>query len=181
MITAETPDSAALEKALTNAIQQFKILASEAMVKSLEAVEEIVSPYPPQPDRMRSGHLNTYVRGQGSYPKSAFVPDATEPGGFAMKKRVPRSSIRMTSQQMDKRYKKTVVQMDETVEGSLYNTATYSGYVIGSKTEKPRQQPFHALTGWPNKDDSFEQALPQIHKYVERAIDKLLRLARRSV
>lgn len=180
MITAETPDSAALEKALTNAIQQFKILASEAMAKSLEAVEEAVSPYPPQPDRMRSGHLNTYVRGQGSYPRNAFIPDATEPGGFAMKKRVPRSSIRMTSQQMDKRYRKSVVLMDDIVAGSLWNSATYSGYVIGSKTNKPRQQSFHAETGWPNKEDSFEQALPQINGYIEKAIDKLLQLARRS-
>lgn len=163
----------ALGRALTNAVEQFKHLASKTMALSLKAVEEEVSPYPPQPNRMRSGHMNTYVRGQGSYPKSAFVPDASAPGGFATK-RVKTGVVRFTSQQMDKRYHMSVTDAGQSIEGRLWNSATYSGYVIGSKTDDPRQQSFHAETGWPNKEDSFEAAKPKINSFVEAVIDEFM-------
>jgi hypothetical protein len=174
-MTITTPDSGKLEKAMDNAIQMFVVFASKAMAKSLVAIEEAISPYPPQPDRMRSGHLNTYVRGQGQYPRSAFVADKQEPGGFRTKV-VPRASIRFTSQQMDKRFKKEVKPSSSEIIGKLENTASYSGYVIGSKTEDPKQASFHAETGWMNKEDALEQAKPAINGYVEEAISDFMKV-----
>lgn len=173
-MTITTPDSGKLEKALDNATTMFVAFASKAMAKSLVAIEEAISPYPPQPDRMRSGHLNTYVRGQGQYPRSAFVAKKSEPGGFTTK-RVPRASIRFTSQQMDKRFRKEVTPSSQEIIGKLENTASYSGYVIGSKSEDPRQTSFHAETGWKNKEDALEVAKPQINMYVEEAIGEFMK------
>ena len=174
-MTISTPDSGKLEKAIDNALQMFVAFASKAMAKSLVAIEEVISPYPPQPDRMRSGHLNTYVRGRGRYPASAFVADKSEPGGFKTK-RVRRASIRFTSQQMDKRFRRYIVPSKNEITGYLLNTASYSGYVIGSKFEKPGQTSFHAETGWQNKEDALEQAKPQINMYVEEAIGDLMKV-----
>jgi hypothetical protein len=144
------------------------------MAESLQALYEEQSPYPPQPDRMRSGHLNTYVRGQGNYPASAFVADKSEPGGFRTK-RVSKGQIKLTSQQMDKKYKQKVTTSSSEVIGELRNDATYSGYVIGHKTEDPHQVSFHATTGWPNADDSVATAIPAINASVEKAINDFLK------
>lgn len=160
---------------MDNAIQMFVVFASKAMAKSLVAIEEAISPYPPQPDRMRSGHLNTYVRGRGQYPARAFIADTTEPGGFKVK-RVRKASIRFTSQQMDKRFRRYIVPTSHEITGFLLNTASYSGYVIGSKTEDPRQVSFHAETGWMNKEDALEQAKPAINGYVEEAISDFMKV-----
>jgi hypothetical protein len=172
-MSIQTPDSGKLEKAMDNAIQMFVAFASKAMVQSLLAIEEAISPYPAQPNRMRSGRLNTYVRGQGSYPRSAFVADKSEPGGFKTK-RVSRAVIRFTSQQLDKRYRIMVTPSKNEILGKLWNDASYSGYVIGSKVEEPKQVSFHAETGWPNKEDSLEQAKPMINGFVEQAIDDFM-------
>ena len=160
MATSSTIDR--LESMLANASEKFAPFASKAVLACEEAVKEIIQVYPPQPDRMRSGRLNTYVRSQGWYPKSAFIADTKAPGGFRTK-RVPRGKIRMTSQQMDKRWVEQVEAADAGgVNGTLENTATYSGLVVGWKDGDPQQKSYHAVTGWVAADDAIDAAGPEI-------------------
>ena len=161
-----------LAKALGNAKSLFKPFASRAMSESLEAISAVIEPYPPQPDRMRSGHLNTYVRGQGRYPKSAFIPDSKEPGGFRIKKGA--KAIKLTSQQMDKKYRTTVKVTSHRVVGELVNDASYSGWVVGPKEGKPHQVDFHAETGWVNADDAVEKAMPDMESALDDAINDFI-------
>ena len=166
--------SEALTKALGNAEALFKPFASRAISESLVAISAEIEPYPPQPDRMRSGHLNTYVRGQGSYPKSAFIPDSKELGGFRLKK--GSHAIKLTSQQMDKKYKQEVTVNKKSVIGILSNDASYSGWVVGPKKGTPHQVAFHAETGWVNSDDAVEQAMPQIESAMSDAVDDFIEM-----
>lgn len=163
-----------LAKGLENADELFVPFASEAIAKCLDLINSINGPYPPQPDRMRSGHLNTYVRGQGFYPASSFVAEASQPGGFAIKK-TPKAQIRMTSQQMSTRFKKSVKTSKTAVIGELRNTASYSGFVIGSKQEEPRQQSYHAETGWVSKEDALDQAKPEMEKAYTDAVGSFMK------
>lgn len=162
-----------LASALEGADRLFMPLASKAMAISLTAIESIIAPYPPQPARDRAAHFNTYVRGQGNYPKSAFVADSSEPGGYRTK-RVPKASIRLTSQQMDKRFSKSVKVKENILQGELRNEATYSGYVIGPVEGDPHQVSFHAQTGWVNADDAIAQATPDIVESLNTAIGLFL-------
>ncbi|MFA5416888.1 MAG: hypothetical protein WC341_00380 [Bacteroidales bacterium] len=164
-----------LARALDNADELFLPLASQAMSLNIIAIESEIAPYPPQPNRMRSGHLNTYVRGQGRYPKSAFEPDKNEPGGFKTKK-VKLANIRLTSQQMDKKFRGKVTVSDNAITGVLRNEASYSGFVIGSKTDDPKQTDFHAETGWTSKEDAIANAMPTIEQNMNTAIDQFLRV-----
>jgi hypothetical protein len=167
-------DVGELQEALNSAQALFKPFASKGIARSLTAISREIEPYPPQPDRMRSGRLNTYVRGQGRYPKSAFVPDVREPGGFAIKKGV--RAIKLTSQQMDKKYRHKVEVTDESAVGLLTNEATYSGWVVGPKEGDPHQVSFHAETGWVNADDAVEKAKPEILKYVSEAVEDFIEM-----
>lgn len=169
-ITLNSSQINALIAGLEGAERAFIPIVTKAMTISLTAIYEQISPYPPQPNRMRSGKLNTYVRGQGFYPRSAFIPDASEPGGFRTKK-TKKAQIRLVSQQMDKKWRMNVINTGEEVTGILRNEATYSGYVSGGKDE---QMPFHAETGWPNKDDSIEAAMPIIEESVDSAVNAFI-------
>lgn len=162
-----------LARALRRADAVFAPLASRAIAVSLEAIEQVISPYPPQPDRMRSGHFNGYVRGQGRYPKSAFYPDTAEPGGWGLK-RGRKGQVKLTSQQMDKKFRTSVTREAHRIHGELRNDATYSGWVIGPKQGDPHQVPWHAETGWVNADDAIDQATPAIEGSMSKAIDDLL-------
>ena len=167
-----TDDFSKLEEALDSAQVLFRAYASKGIARSVTAISRVIEPYPPQPNRMRSGRLNTYVRGQGSYPKSAFIPDVREPGGFAIKKGA--RAVRLTSQQMDKKYRQKVKVDEYGVVGTLTNEATYSGWVVGPKEGDPHQVSFHAETGWVNADDAVEQAKPEIMKQVGAAVEKFI-------
>lgn len=163
-----------LARALDRADELFVPLASAAIAEDLLAIEEVIAPYPPQPDRNRSGHFNTYVRGQGNYPRSAFVADSGEPGGYRTK-RVKRGSIRLTSQQMDKRFKTEVKVTKRAITGELRNDASYSGHVIGPKEGDPHQVDFHAATGWVNADDAVASAQPKIRNSLNSVVGRFLK------
>ena len=162
-----------IASALDRASDLYIPFASKAVAISLTAIYSKVSPYPPQPARNRAKSFNTYVRGQGTYPKSAFVPDVSEIGGFRTIK-TRHAQIRMTSQQMDKRFKQSVHVSSDAVVGELKNTATYSGHVIGRKSGDPKQASFHALTGWANTEDSLEAAMPAIDAAFNDSVDSFL-------
>lgn len=158
---------------IERAVKAFIPSAMTEMVRVLVKVQAEISPYPPQPDRMRSGKLNTYVRGVGRYPKSAFVPETSEPGGFKVRK-TKRAQIRHTSQDMASKYRMSVQVTDSNIEGRLWNEADYSGWVIGPKEGDPHQVAFHTETGWPNQDDVMTRLQPEIDAHKERAIASLM-------
>jgi hypothetical protein len=164
-----------LEKLLANAVDNFTPFASKALLRCEEAVKEIIQVYPPQPSRTRSGSFNTYVRGVGSYPKSMFVSDASQPGGYKLKKKKI-GKIRYTSQQLDKRWSMYVTAKSGKVEGALTNGASYSGYVNGFETGNVHQVGFHKETGWISSDDAIEQAMPEIEAISKQAVDDFVKL-----
>lgn len=145
-------------------------LGIQAMSLTLNALQKVVEVYPPQPDRMRSGRFNTYVRGVGHYPLSSFIPDKDTPGGYKVK-RTRKSKIRMTSEQMNKRFVQTVTTNNVHVLGTLKNEASYSGWVLGTEDqgEVPHQVPWHAETGWVSE----ETGTSQIEQTLEHNVAKM--------
>ena len=83
--------------------------------------------------------------------------------------------IRLTSQQMDKRFKISPPKgRGGNVTGVLTNTANYSGYVLGPKEGDPHQTEFHQKTGWVNADDAVAQAWPTIDSEIDAELDKFI-------
>jgi hypothetical protein len=162
-----------MEAALADASNIFAPFASKAVLECDEVVQEIIQVYAPQPARTRARTFNTYVRGRGRYPKSAFVADATQPGGYKIK-RIRRGSIKLTSQQLDKRWKKEVVVNNGAVVGTLRNTASYSGYVNGWQDSEPRQVSFHAASGWVSADKALAEASDAIDGIIDDTVQKFL-------
>jgi hypothetical protein len=159
---------------LERADEMFMPYIQKALFASLEIIKSVISVYPPQPDRMRSGHLNRYVRGQGVYPASAFQENPSKPGGYETK-RVSRGQIKLTSQMMDKKFRENVTSSGGSLSGDLYNDATYSGWVIGPKKGDPHQVSFHAETGWVNADDAIDISSPKIEEVFNQAVDDFMR------
>jgi hypothetical protein len=162
-----------MEDVLANASEIFAPFASRAVLDAEEAVQEVIQVYAPQPSRTRARTFNTYVRGKGRYPKSFFVPDASQPGGFKVKA-ARRGQIKLTSQQLDKRWTKEAKLAGGGVEGHLHNSASYSGYVNGWKDNAPKQVSFHAASGWVSADDALAKAGPDVDGIIEAAVQSFL-------
>ncbi len=158
-----------LQELLAGAEALFLPHASKAILEAEVVVKEIWGAYPPQPPRDRAKSFNTYVRGKGNYPKSAFVADQSEPGGYKTK-RVKAGTVKLTSQRMNTRFKVDV----NGAKGTLTNTADYSSYVIGNETEDPSQVSFHSETGWVSTDQAIAQAMPQIEAIAQEAAEKFV-------
>jgi hypothetical protein len=156
-----------IRKLLANAAAKFAPFASRAILAAEQVVKSIIQVYPPQPSRTRAKHFNTYVRGVGQYPRSSFIADASEPGGYRTK-RTKRASIRMTSQQLDKRWQMSVFADGDEVKGELRNTANYSGYVNGFEEGEVHQVSFHTESGWVSADEAIEKARPEINRLAEQ-------------
>lgn len=158
-----------LKTLLANADKLFLPFASRAALDIADGIKSIISPYPPQPDRDRAKTFNTYVRGKGRYPKSAFVKNPKEPGGYATKA-VNKGQVRMTSQRMDASFEETVNQGSDSVTVKLSNRASYSGYVIGFENGTPHQQPFHKETGWVSTEEAVAGAMGEVGVIMEGAL-----------
>lgn len=135
-----------------------------AMTQSLLDMESVLKPYPPQPARDRAKTFNTYVRGIGRLPKSAFVTKS----GATRKKVVTKGAIR-TSQRLGTRWSHRVDISDNTVTGTIENTATYAVFVQG------RYQPaYHHETGWVTGEEAYEQQEAQIMRNFNETLDRVL-------
>ncbi len=154
---------------LANADRLFLPFAGRAALDIADGILGRISVYPPQPARDRAKTFNTYVRGKGRYPRSAFVQDKREPGGYASR-RVDKSQIKMTSQRMDASFGETVIQGSNSVTVRLENRASYSGYVIGFEQGNPHQQPFHKETGWVSTDEAVAVAMSEVSGIMEGAL-----------
>lgn len=148
--------------------------AVRAIGLSLAEIQRRLAPYPPQPSRTRAKTFNTYVRGIGRFPRSAFTERPG--GGFKISRRKARGRIRYTSQQMNRRFEIEVKAVGQGVEGELRDNATYSGWVLGTTDQSadPHQVLYHAETGWTSKDDAIEQAMPTINQLLSDLGDQIV-------
>jgi len=155
-----------LLKALDEAPQKAKPIMERAMGRSLELVEGVVKEYPPQPARTRARTFNTYERGFGHYPKSAFVGGTINAKG----KRAARKAgkVRMTSERLGTKWTSEVEITDDQVLGVIGNTASYAREVQGDYQTK-----FHAATGWVTLDQGIEQVEEDIYATFEEGADEL--------
>jgi hypothetical protein len=147
--------------------------ASKAIGIGVEAVKEFAGVYPPQPSRTRAKSFNTYVRGVGQYPRSAFM-EAPVAGGYKVKKKFT-GNIRYTSQHLGEKFETKVVPSADKVEGMVRNNASYSGHVLGWHSDDPKQAPYHAESGWHSADEDIEKVRPVLEKAMNEAIDEVLR------
>lgn len=155
-----------LLQALEETPERAKPILKEKMGVSLKLIEDEVKDYPPEPSRTRAKTFNTYERGFGHYPKSAFV------GGVpnAKAKRAARKAgkARQTSERLGTKWTSEVEITNEAVVGVMGNTASYADEVQGE-----RQPAFHALTGWITIDQGMEQAEAGIYAQFEEGANEL--------
>jgi len=179
------------------ALQQVNAIAiplgTTVVALALTAIKQQLAPYPGQPDRDRANPggkhpspYNTYVRGVGRFPRSAFkkIKKGQKAGQWRHlsqgKVEKAGGKVSMTSEQLDQSWKTNVHTGPDAVFGELRNTASYSGYVLGHKggapggDDIPPQVGFHAQTGWANIDDALVAAQPTIDAAFNQAIDQIM-------
>jgi len=170
-----------VEAALSQISEIALPIGTRVVGAALGEIKNHWSVTPPMPDRDRANPgnkpspYNTYVRTQGSFPRSAFKRD--QAGEWQRKKNGaykagPRGGkFRATSQNIGKQFREEVHQVDDGVEGILKNEATYAGYVIGHDqgAGDPEQVSFHKATGWPTIEDAVTAAQPVIHDLEQQA------------
>ena len=155
---------------LHQVLAEFPHLAQEkfhgVMERGLLVVLGIVREYPPVPDRMRSGSLNTYMRGQGSYPPEAFIG----PGGEVLNDPRPGFKHDGSSERLGTRWSFDIIEGGEgALLGVAGNSASYADEVQGF-----HQKPYHRRTGWVTLSEALERAEPGIMEDFGKAADELV-------
>lgn len=163
-----------LAQVLAKADAAFVPFATTATLEAEEVVEENIGIYPPQPPRDRAKSFNTYVRGKGKYPRSAFIRDPKQPGGYRTR-RVNKGTIKFTSERMNTRFRKFVMPSGNVVLGTLKNEASYSGYVIGHEAGYPQQRDFHKATGWRSVEEAIAISMPKINEIANKVVKDFIR------
>ena len=136
-----------------------------ALERALLLVEGVVKQYPPQPARDRAKTFNTYVRGRGHYPLSAFNRGGKLKRGA---KRDP--TIRLTSERLGTKWTHQVDFDEAGAVGEIGNTASYADEVQGEG-----QADFHAETGWPTLPAAMDQQEQNIYDILELALNEILK------
>jgi hypothetical protein len=148
---ADTLKGATQIEAILNGLQTaFLQRAAPVVAEIMTAVLKYWGQYPPQPDRWRSGRYNNWVRGIGRVPMRTI-----EAAGGNVRKMVLKGVPR-TSEDLGSKFSIVVHAAADSVEGSISNTASYAGYVIGPKEGDPHQVPWHATTGWRRQDEAAD-------------------------
>jgi len=167
-----------LIKALQETPEMAKPIFKKAIVASLELIKGVVKPYPPQPSRTRSTRFNTYVRGIGHYPKSAFVEGQLDPK--AKKTARKEGKVRLVSERLGSKWTQAVEFGDEAVEGAIGNIASYADKVQGPKKgEEPpgyqgeNQEDFHAVTGWVSLYGAVDDVQEEIYNTFDDGVEEL--------
>lgn len=161
---------------LEGVVAESTPLLTEAMGRNLLHLQSILAQIPAQPPRDRAKTFNTYVRNVGRLPKSSFF---TSKGVLRKTITTKNAKIARTSEQSSKRWHTSVEAIDGNVIGTLENTASYSGWVWGTKdtSKDPHQVSQHAETGWANADDAVAEAMTQIDeinaKLLKEIVDRL--------
>ena len=122
--------------------------------------------YPPQPDRMRSGRLNTYVRGVGFYPVSHF-----KGGMLQFGRRVGAGQIQRVSEKLGSKWRIEVKPLAAGARGIAFNTASYAPKVQGSFQPK-----YHKRTGWRTIHDEAADSGDLLAGALNEAAEKVMEL-----
>jgi len=164
--TLDAKDLDRLADAFAKAPELAQDVMGGRMETNLMLIEEPLQNYPPQPPRDRAKTFNTYVRGRGRYPRSAF------PGGQfnakAARGLIRAGKVKLTSERLGTKWTHQVEFSDEAITGVLGNTASYADEVQGDQ-----QAAFHAETGWKTLDDVLLQQEQAIYDNFEAGIDEL--------
>lgn len=167
-----------LIKALQETPEIAKPIFKKAITASLELIKGVVKPYPPQPSRTRSKRFNTYVRGAGHYPRSAFVEGQLDPK--AKKIAHKEGAVRLVSERLGTKWTQAIDFSDEAVEGVIGNSASYADHVQGPKKgQEPEgyqgetQTDFHAETGWVSLYGAVDDVQEQIYNTFDDGVKEL--------
>ncbi len=153
-----------LEAKLNNLIDPAAL--TSAMSDGLNMVREELATFPPQPDRMRSGHLNTWLREVGRMPAAMFV---TQASGLRAH---PRRAVGMSPNPPSERLLAHWEEANPTFSGGgsefigrIVNPVSYAAYVEGDQ-----QVQFHAQTGWRKASQVLQELAPRILERIAEAI-----------
>lgn len=167
-----------LLKALQETPEIAKPIFKRAITASLELIKGVVKPYPPQPSRTRSKTFNTYVRGTGHYPKSAFAEGQLARKGAKTARK--EGKVKLVSQRLGTKWTQAVEFTDEAVEGMIGNTASYADHVQGPrKGQEPpgyqgeTQTDFHAETGWVSLYGAVDDVQEEIYATFDDGAEEL--------
>ncbi len=122
--------------------------------------------YPKQPNRMRSGRLNTYVRGVGHYPAEFFNGPKLNAGKAI---REGKGKVERTSQKLGAKWSRQTTAQAGGVIATLSNPVTYADEVQGD-----RQATYHKRTGWLTIGEEFDKTLPAVNAIVDEAIERII-------
>ena len=145
-----------------------------AMREALDIVRGEEMSFPPQSDRQRSNHFNTWMREVGRLPLSAFLKTVrTRQGTYqSQRKRISTKTILKPSEKMLQKWKQAPVVValnGDYLVGVMANTASYSGYVQGEK-----QPDFHKETGWLTTKEAADKHREKIaQRFVRRGLQIL--------
>jgi hypothetical protein len=167
-----------LIKALQETPEIAKPIFKKAIDLSLDLIRGVVRPYPPQPSRTRAKTFNTWERGAGHYPKSAFVGEQLSPKAKRIAKK--QGKARLISEILGKKWTQEIEFTDEAVEGVIGNTASYADYVQGPKRgeepegyERHPQAEFHAVTGWVSLYGAVDDVQEEIYATFDDGVKEL--------
>lgn len=158
-----------LIQAMADSPEIARPLMEQAMTKSLLGLRDVLRDYPPQPPRDRAKTFNTYVRGRGRYPRSAF------PGGQLNSRAgttaLHAGQVRLTSERLGSKWTHATEWGSDYLEGVLGNTASYALEVQGSAED---QNYWHGVTGWPTIDGTLNDQEEQIYQNYDEALTELI-------
>jgi hypothetical protein len=146
----------------------FLAAAAPVVTDIMTIVLKYWGQYPPQPDRWRSGRYNNWVRGIGR------VPMRTIEAAKGDVKKMVLKGVPRTSEDLGSKFQIVIHTATDSVEGSISNSASYGGYVIGPKEGDPHQSPWHAVTGWRRQDDAQEFAQEIVRIKKQEFVDSLV-------
>lgn len=138
-----------------------------AMQEALKVMQQEASRFPPQPDRMRSGHLNTWEREVGQWTASHFRGVLVR-----FKKRAAGGRIIRVSEKLLRKWKeaqRVVTVSAGMITGRIVNPTTYGGWVQGEQ-----QSRWHAETGWKTTSQIEQEQAGRIQKVFEAAFQQIV-------
>lgn len=156
------------QRALEEAPEIARPILERRMEQGLFLLEQELKPYPPQPARDRAATFNTYVRGRGHYPRSAFAD-----GQFDSRtgtKLLRAGQVRLTSERLGTKWTHEIEWLDEAITGVIGNSASYADVVQGSKED---QNYWHGVTGWVTIDEALERHEEAIYRLFEEGVVEL--------
>jgi len=157
-----------IEASINGLRTAFLAAAAPVVTEIMTIVLKYWGQYPPQPDRWRSGRYNNWVRGIGR------VSMRTIEGAGGDVKKMVLKGVPRTSEDLGSKFAIVVHTATDSVEGSISNSASYAGYVIGPEEGDPHQAPWHAVTGWRRQDDAQEFAQEIVRIKKEELVNSLV-------